>query len=611
MPGQISLDDSSFEELYGQAMKRIRRQAPWWTHTEVSDPGIMLAEMWAMLTDMQSFYLDQVQESHYRKYLKLLGIRPEEGECARTWVFFEQVGEERAVPAGTKLLADGLVFETEEEVWLAKNDLVGFYLESGRNLIRKMKLSRKSSFALGQGEQLFSFALEEPPAPGKIFSFFALMKEYPKRRDDKDFRLVRLGWEYRTKEGWREAQVVRDDTRGLLYSGLICLRMDTPMSGEGENGYEIRCLVREGDFDVRPVLYKLYLNAVAAVQRDTLCCREEFLFTKDVHRVALQSYLARTGRLWILRKRTDGPGTEDGEELWHPGEGGGNKKGAAGGKGSWEKAWEDGELWEDITDSPHIRLDPPVTPECLERYLTYAGEGQVRVVCSDARIAPKELVREVTGISSQQITMPWNNRVLRSGTEIMLGQGGKGLYRRCRRAEPEEDRYGNAWHWKDGENVIVLGDGRHGEIPPPSVDGLHFVSLVLWEGEKGNVAVGRITGWERPELFPGVVCLNRLPARGGRDCKIPSEQFREAGKQLSDSGRMITGADIEILAMRTPGLLLAKAHAGWRDGALEVTLTPQNKLSSHCEECYRRQAERYLEQYRIAGTRMRIEIRKE
>ena len=581
MSGQISLDDSSFEELYGQAMERIRRQAPWWTHTEVSDPGIMLVEMWAMLTDMQSFYLDQVQESHYRKYLKLLGIRPEEGECARTWVFFEQVGEERTVPAGTKLLADGLVFETEEEVRLAKNDLVGFYLERGRNLIRKMKLSRKSSFALGQGEQLFSFALEESPAPGKIFSFFALIKEYPERRDDKDFRLVRLGWEYRTKEGWREAQVVRDDTRGLLYSGLICLRMDTPMSGEGENGYEIRCLVREGDFDVRPVLYKLYLNAVAAVQRDTLCCREEFLFTKDVHRVALQSYLARTGRLWILRKRTDGPGTEDGE------------------------------LWENITDSPHIRLDPPVTPECPERYLTYAGEGQVRVVCSDARIAPKELVREVTGISSQQITMPWNNRVLRSGTEIMLGQGGKGLYRRCRRAEPEEDRYGNAWHWKDGENVIVLGDGRHGEIPPPSVDGLHFVSLVLWEGEKGNVAVGRITGWERPELFPGIVCLNRLPAGGGRDCKSPSEQFREVGKQLSDSGRMITGADIEILAMRTPGLLLAKAHAGWRDGALEVTLTPQNKLSSHCEECYRRQAERYLEQYRIAGTRMRIEIRKE
>ena len=492
MPGQISLDDSSFEELYGQAMERLRRQAPWWTHTEVSDPGIMLVEMWAMLTDMQSFYLDQVQESHYRKYLKLLGIRPEEGECARTWVFFEQVGEERTVPGGTKLLADGLVFETEEEVRLAKNDLVGFYLESGRNLIRKMKLSRKSSFALGQGEQLFSFALEEPPAPGKIFSFFVLMKEYPKRRrDERDFWLVRLGWEYRTKEGWREAQVVRDDTRGLLYSGLICLRMDTPMSGEGENGYEIRCLVREGDFDVRPVLYKLYLNAAAVVQRDTLCCREEFLFTKDVHRVALQSYLARTGRLWILRKRTDGPGTEDGE------------------------------LWEDITDSPHIRLDPPVTAECPERYLTYAGEGQVRVVCSDARIAPEELVREVTGISTQQITMPWNNRVLRSGTEIMLGQGGKGLYRRCRRAEPEEDRYGNAWHWKDGETVIVLGDGRHGEIPPPSVNGLHFVSLVLWEGEKGNVAVGRITGWERPELFPGIVCLNRLPAGGVRDCKSP------------------------------------------------------------------------------------------
>ena len=100
---QISLDDSNYDDIYEKAVEMLQTQAPWWTHTEVSDPGIMLLEMWAILTDMQSYYMDQVQESHYRKYLKLLGIRPDEGECAWTWIFFDHVERDCVVPEGTNL----------------------------------------------------------------------------------------------------------------------------------------------------------------------------------------------------------------------------------------------------------------------------------------------------------------------------------------------------------------------------------------------------------------------------------------------------------------------------------------------------------------------------
>lgn len=83
---EMKLDDGSYGEIYEKAMGRLRAQAPWWTHREVSDPGITLLEMWALLFDMQSFYLDQVQEEHYRKYLKLLGMEPDEGRQAFVWV---------------------------------------------------------------------------------------------------------------------------------------------------------------------------------------------------------------------------------------------------------------------------------------------------------------------------------------------------------------------------------------------------------------------------------------------------------------------------------------------------------------------------------------------
>ena len=582
MPQQISLDDSSYDDIYENAMEMLRTRAPWWTHTEVSDPGIMLLEMWALLSDMQSFYLDQVQESHYRKYLKLLGIRPDEGECARIWVFFDNVAKDCTVPEGTKLLADRMVFETVEEVGLIKNRLRGFFLGDGTDRSGAMMLERKSSFALQEGKgKLFSFTLEEPLGPERDFFFFILLREEKGRSPaENGFYMARLAWEYRTREGWREARVVRDDTRGLLFSGLVGIRTDTSMEGNGQGGYEIRCRIKQGAYDVTPVLYKIYLNVAEAVQRNTLCHAEDVDFSEKCHEAALKSYLARTGRLWILLRKNKDKGTD----------------------------WQEGELWEDITDSADVRVDPPVTAERMERHIFFAGVGRVRIVCSAEGTAPEELVKEVTGVAAQQIPLPWE-RLLRPSVELMLRHGGEKQYCTYRREEPEEDRYGNAWHWKEGENVIVLGDGRHGEIPPPSRKGLRFTSLALWEGEKGNVSIDRITGWERPELFPGITCMNRLAGRGGRERQLPSQQFEKAGERFLEQNRMITEADIQKLAKRTPGLLIKDVKARWMDNVLVVRLFPQHELRSGCcVQRYRSQAEKYLEQFRLAGTRLKIEI---
>lgn len=578
----ISLDDSSYDEIYEKAMEMLRIQAPWWTHTEVSDPGIMLLEMWALLMDMQSFYLDQVQESHYRKYLKLLGIQPDEGECARAWIFFENVDRDCTVPEGTKLLADRMVFETAGEVRLVRNRLTGFYLGDGTNRSGAMMLQRKSSFVLPEGrEALFSFTLEEPLEPGRNFLFFVLLREEKGRNSvEKGFYMAQLAWEYRTKEGWREARIVRDDTRGLLFSGLIGVRTDIPMDGGGRTGYAVRCRIKQGAYDVMPVVYKIYLNAAEVVQKNTLCCAEDVDFSEKCHVAALKTYLGKTGRLWILQRKDRDKGD----------------------------TWQEGELWEDITDSPNVTVEPPVTAERMERHVFFASEGHVRIVCSAMETVSEELVKEVTGVAAQQIPLAWD-RLLRPSVNLLLEQGGEKLYRTYCRREPEEDRYGNAWHWKEEENVIVLGDGRHGEIPLPSREGLRFTSLALWEGEKGNVAINRITAWERPDLFPGITCTNRLTGRGGRERRLPSQQFQEAGRVFQNQNRMITQEDIQYLAKNIPGLLIKEASAQWQDSALVVKLVPKHELrSSYCVQRYREQAEYYLEQYRLAGTRLKIEI---
>lgn len=588
MPEGMSLDDSSYDKLYEEAMERLDRQAPWWTHREVSDPGIMLVEMWALLADMQSYYLDQVQESHYRKYLKLLGISPDEGKCAWTWAFFEfKEGAEKEciVPEGTKLLSDQMVFETEEEVCLTKNCLKGFYLGNNENRTDAMRLPRKNRFVLEDKNDpervLFTFVLDKPLKQEK-FSFFVLLDERAKRNGaGENICMVQLVWEYKVLDTWRKAEVVRDNTMGLLFSGIVTLHIDLPGKGQRGRINRIRCRIGQGAYEIMPVLYKIYLNVVRVVQRDTLCCEEDAAFTPQCHKVALKSYLARTGRLRVLKEIEE--------------------KGVEG----------DGKLWEDITEK--VGVDDPVTADRRERYVSYEGTGRVKIICAASQAVLEELLFPVTGIAAQRISLPWK-KLMRSSVRLMIRQEGEGetKFRSCGKADPEEDRYRNIWHWDGEENVIVLGDGRHGEIPAASEEGLLLTALSLWEGEKGNVPVDRITKWQQPELFTGIICTNYLAGREGRSRKEPSVQFGEVREALRRQNRMVTEADIRELALETPGLVLSKVTAAWRNNMVVVNVYPAYPLQGrYLVEWYRKQVENHMMPYRLAGTKIKVEIKSE
>ncbi len=561
----IKLDDSSYDLIWEKATAGLAARAAWWSHRAASDPGITLMEMWAVLCDMQSFYLDQMQESHYRSYLKLLGMEPDEGSCARAWVLFGKAGTDCVLPAGYRLLADTMVFETGEETELTANRICGFYRGADGYQAPGMLLSRKHRFALKKAKVLFSLLLENPLQAGHRFSFYVLLDEQQRNPPDSEFTLVRLAWEYRTEDGWQEAQVLRDDTRGLLCSGCICLGLGS--FGTAEGGREIRCRVVEGEYDRMPVLYKISLNAAEVIQRDTRCCQEYGEFSEACPRIELRCYLAKTGNVRVFAEQEKGH-------------------------------------WREITRE--CVIGPPVSSHRLRRYVYFKGSARCRFVCSARGFEEEYGPCAVTGVTGQRISLPWDN-ILRDSVELMLAQG-EGIYRDYRRTDPEEVRWENAWHWGETGSEIVLGDGRHGEIPLPSGNGLVLTSLALFEGEKGNVSIGRITKPETQELFCGITCRNPMTGRGGRNRKRPSEQFREAGDGLLRQERIVTGKDAEMLAGRTPGLLIREARAEWKERTLVVTVVPGVSLESEfCRQAYREQVEKYLEQYRPAGMGLRVE----
>jgi hypothetical protein len=69
-----NLDDIGFNELVADAKSLIPLYDPEWTNYNLSDPGMTLMELFAWLSEMVLYRIDQVTEQSQLQFLKLLGV---------------------------------------------------------------------------------------------------------------------------------------------------------------------------------------------------------------------------------------------------------------------------------------------------------------------------------------------------------------------------------------------------------------------------------------------------------------------------------------------------------------------------------------------------------
>lgn len=69
------LDDRRFQDIVDEAKRLIPHFCPEWTDHNVSDPGVALIELFAWMTEMLLYRVNQVPEKTYVKFLELIGTR--------------------------------------------------------------------------------------------------------------------------------------------------------------------------------------------------------------------------------------------------------------------------------------------------------------------------------------------------------------------------------------------------------------------------------------------------------------------------------------------------------------------------------------------------------
>jgi len=302
------IDDRDFDTIVTEARSLIPRYAPEWTDHNDSDPGITLVQLFAWMTEMLIFRLNQVPELNYIKFLQLLGIELLPAEPARVDLTFSVNATAPTpvviVPLATQVAVAGapgtpLIFETDRALNALRAPLVAVRsFDSFSYMTVHQDDPTASYYPFGRDGREGSALLLGFDSTGAFPSDQIDLAVFVPDRDSDtgsyscsaDLSPVpppaTVTWQFWHQEGdWRDVDLVRDDTRAFTRSGSVQFNGPGTDAGAtdlglgGDNLYWIRALLERSSYELAPKLSAVLTNTASATQAQTV--RDEIVGSAD------------------------------------------------------------------------------------------------------------------------------------------------------------------------------------------------------------------------------------------------------------------------------------------------------------------------------------------
>jgi len=279
--------------------------APEWTDHNLSDPGITLIELFAWLAEIELYRTNLVTDRHRLKYLKLLGIAPENEKPAHVDLSFsspEKTELVRGMKVSTELAGKQIYFLLDEDLTVAPDtfkleklivdeDTGGVFDRTGANEAGDL-------FFAPFGEQvragctLYLGFVTDKATPPDTLNFMCYLFEKDLKapgnhgnEKEYEFENAKLKWEIwpPVGNGPDEEISVADNTAGFKKSGSIVLKGlegwkatdKIPVMSFEKPYFWLRCTVKESNYEYPPRIEKIRLNTIPATQDLTAGSGEE------------------------------------------------------------------------------------------------------------------------------------------------------------------------------------------------------------------------------------------------------------------------------------------------------------------------------------------------
>ncbi len=232
------LDDRRFQDIVDEAKRLIPRYCPEWTNHNLSDPGVALIELFAWMSEMVLFRINQVPDRFYTKFLELVGIEPFPPAVARTELTFwlsAALDQEIVVPRGTEVTTAGalevgdIVFSTQDDLVIWPPQLIAARTSAAGDAERYIDVWDDLRY---EGASVVCFP-SSPLVPGDAFYLgFERSLSGNLLRVDVVANVEGIGvdpdnpplvWEVWSGEAWIPVRVYEDSTGGLNRNGYVSL----------------------------------------------------------------------------------------------------------------------------------------------------------------------------------------------------------------------------------------------------------------------------------------------------------------------------------------------------------------------------------------------------
>ncbi len=259
-----NLDDRRFQDIVDEAKRMIPRFCPEWTNHNLSDPGVALVELFAWMTELTLYRLNQVPDRQFTQFLNLVGIAPFPARPASVPLTFwlSAVPEEPVlVPAGTEVAtaegADGgVVFATVDDLRIDQPALAAALTGNGednlRDVLPELRYDRDAVACFPsqpvRPEDAFYLGFDRSLA-GQVIE---LSFDTAASGVGLDPQRPPIRWEAWTGEFWVPATVHSDDTGGLNRDGTVVLmvpRLHEPLTLANQRRWWLRVRLVEAAAD--------------------------------------------------------------------------------------------------------------------------------------------------------------------------------------------------------------------------------------------------------------------------------------------------------------------------------------------------------------------------
>lgn len=298
------LDDRTAEDILAEAKARIPRYTPEWTDFNPGDPGMAIVELFAWMTELLIFRMNQVPRLSYLKFLELVGIELRPAQPASTILLFPVLSgfadtrlivPRRSQVATAEPDEEGrpIVFETERTLTAlrARLDAVQSHDGYAYALISAANAELSEGFApfgplatTGSSLMLgFDDPGELPPDAELALAFWpkTSLKEPPASPCGGLVTAIPspavIVWEAWSGTEWRPINIALDETLGFTRSGIVLLR--TPGKGQAVKAklgaatdkprYWLRARLEKSAYQTPPMLLGVRANAVRATEAQT------------------------------------------------------------------------------------------------------------------------------------------------------------------------------------------------------------------------------------------------------------------------------------------------------------------------------------------------------